>query len=361
LLIVTELVLRWRILRGVEEARDHVVEKSYLPAAFKANYSGVFWGIPFRTNRYGFRDEPDFPKEPAEDETRVLSLGDSIGFGLGVQADEHYTKVLQRELMKRSSKPVRVINAGGQGYSPSGYYVYLRHEGLSFQPDLVLVETELCNDITDEALLTWAESSEHGYLNKVVGGRYRVSWDGNLLGTYSLAGWHLEATYTYTLLVRRILNLLFRISPPEPWKSRPEASIYYTLGFDRYVLDETTLEMGRRRLGAALKGAAKLLEDRRIPLVVLLMPSRYLYEQSGAYSQLAQALFQGGLASTREAGLVTFDISRPIAQSGGAALFFDFAHLTAAGNEAVGRYLAQNLAHITEGDDGSLEGLREAP
>ena len=114
-------------------------------------------------------------------------MGDSIGVGLGIEPFHHYTKVLERDLNRQRTHPsYRVINAGGQGYSPSSYYVYLKYEGLRFQPRMVVVEIEMCNDITDEALLNWDfQEGDRTRPHRVRGGRYVVGWDGNLLTTCS--------------------------------------------------------------------------------------------------------------------------------------------------------------------------------
>ena len=92
--ITAELLLRWSSVRNATEKLDHVEETEYTPIRFKGNYQGSLWGIDFRTNRFGFRDEPEFPIEPEAGEYRILSLGDSIGFGLGIPSEKHYTKVL---------------------------------------------------------------------------------------------------------------------------------------------------------------------------------------------------------------------------------------------------------------------------
>ncbi len=93
ILAIAEVCLRYATLTGVEESRDHVMATATTPVTFRHNADGLVWGIPFRTNNLGFRDEPDIVGPPVSGELRVLSLGDSIGFGLGIAAQDHYTKV----------------------------------------------------------------------------------------------------------------------------------------------------------------------------------------------------------------------------------------------------------------------------
>ena len=86
------------VIGEAPEKRDHVVETSYMPVKFKGDYEGLFLGVPFSTNRYGFRSDADFSKTPPPKEYRILSLGDSIGFGIGIAHSAHYTQVLQKHL-----------------------------------------------------------------------------------------------------------------------------------------------------------------------------------------------------------------------------------------------------------------------
>ena len=142
-----ELPLRYWVLKDSTESRDHVHETSYMPVKFKGNYSGTFWGVPFKTNQYGFRDEPDFPKTPEPGEYRILSLGDSIGFGYcnesRVIAIEHtFSSVLEDELNRSglgSYDRVEVLNLSVSGYDTLQEVEFLKEKGLAYGPDVVLI------------------------------------------------------------------------------------------------------------------------------------------------------------------------------------------------------------------------------
>lgn len=357
---VSELLLRWLYVSSAIEKLDHVEETAYTPIRFKGGYRGSLWGIPFHTNRFGFRDEEEFSTEPPPGEYRILSLGDSIGFGLGIPSADHYTKVLERKL--NGSKPgrtFRVINAGGQGYCPSGYFAYLNNEGLELKPDLVIIETELCNDTTDEALVEWGDLDDRGYLEEIKGGRYVVSWDGRQLGTYATGNCFLEKTYLYTDLVRRILNLSRRISPKEPWNTRPGARVYYSLGFDQFLLDPQRLEKGDRQLFAALSGTVDLLRSNGIDCLIMIMPSRYLYQEAYDYTAMASSIYRDALDSAAKHDLPFMDMYDTIEKNGGEELFLDFAHLTSEGNRAVGLELYNRISGLMQDEQPDPEGARE--
>lgn len=105
--------------------------------------------VEYRMNSLGFRDE-EFAREKPAGEWRVLALGDSFTFGLGVQQPDLWTEVLQRRLAAERGGPVQVINGGfACGHYPPQYVPWLADAGLSLQPDVVIVG--LClNDLGTE-------------------------------------------------------------------------------------------------------------------------------------------------------------------------------------------------------------------
>lgn len=346
-LVGAELLIRHSVLSSSTERRDHVYERPYLPVKIKPHYEGVFWKVPFKTNNYGFRDEPDMTAADPPGTFRILSLGDSIGFGLGIPASDHYTKVLQRHLNAGGkSVDFHVVNAAGQGYSPSGYYVFMTHEGRELQFDMMIVDIEMCTVVTNEAMLYWATDPAHPDVpDRVVGGRYVVGWDGNMLATCATDDHFYEKTYVYTDFLRRWLTLMFRIAPTEPFAhERRDGVTYYNLGFDKYELDNERIAGGWRKAFGALKGLQELCEERHVPFRVLIMPSRYMFEPKGGKRRaFATDLMQRGVARAAKEGLHFIDFTQPVAQGGGTDLYYDFAHMTAQGNKVVGDALFESV------------------
>ncbi len=348
-LVSAELLIQWSVFRSSTERRDHVWEPEYMPIKFKSNYKGVFWKVPFRTNKYGFRDEPDFDLKPAPGTFRIISHGDSIGFGLGIPASAHYTKVIERELNssarnRNSGWHYDVVNAAGQGYSPSGYYAYMLNEGQQLGMNMMIVDMEMCTAPSNEALLYWEKSPNKP--PRLRGGRYVVGWDGNMLATCSLGGYFFEKTYLYTDLLHRTLNLMQRISPSEPFAHQGETGVsYYNLGFDQYVLTEKRLKTGWDNVFYSLKGLQEICRKRKIPFLLLIFPSQYMFDEAtGPWHSYATQLMQRGVARAKQEGLVFLDLTEPVRKGGGKDLYFDFAHMTAEGNRVVGEAIFKRLA-----------------
>lgn len=112
-------------------------------------------------NERGLRDRPILPK--AEGEYRILALGDSVTFGLGVDQDKTFAVRLESLLRGRLHRPVRVINSGVGGYNTVQELSYFKQEGANLQPDLVLL-TYVPNDIEEKRRPydPWSKNSMRG-------------------------------------------------------------------------------------------------------------------------------------------------------------------------------------------------------
>ena len=129
-------------------------KSEYLPWQLKPFASDIHtsqfgeFKVNITINSQGMRDyEHKIAKNGAE---RILALGDSFTYGYGVELNETYSKVLESELKKGAKQQYEVLNAGyASGYSPDTYLLYLKKEGIKFQPDIILVGFTIGNDVTD--------------------------------------------------------------------------------------------------------------------------------------------------------------------------------------------------------------------
>ncbi len=91
--------------------------------------------IDFRLNtRDGLRNRPI---SPVKESYRILALGDSCTFGLGVNDDETWPAQLETLLAAEEFKP-EIINTGVPGYTVFQGKQFLSGRGLSLQPDMVV-------------------------------------------------------------------------------------------------------------------------------------------------------------------------------------------------------------------------------
>jgi lysophospholipase L1-like esterase len=93
-------------------------------------------GTPL-TNSRGFRG-PELEAK-ADDEFRILSIGESSTFARRLADEETYSRLLEKDLAQVDGKTVRVVNAGAPSYTLYQGVELLRRRGLALEPDGVLV------------------------------------------------------------------------------------------------------------------------------------------------------------------------------------------------------------------------------
>lgn len=107
-----------------------------------------YWGERVKINSHGMRGPERGPEKPAG-VRRVLVLGDSVVFGLGLEDDaETLPALLEQELCRRNEFVVECLDAAVCGWSPWQQQRFLEREGERWQPDLVLLSFVL-NDVTE--------------------------------------------------------------------------------------------------------------------------------------------------------------------------------------------------------------------
>lgn len=148
--IVPESTWKTAISRGPDRhilfRQDRNIGWVHAPNA-SMNWTGSGeYNVDVQINSLGLRDrERTYAKPPGT--FRVLVLGDSFVEAIQVPLEQTFAARLETCLAGRSSQPVEVINAGVAGYGPGEALLYFTHEGVKFQPDLVLLAIFIGNDI----------------------------------------------------------------------------------------------------------------------------------------------------------------------------------------------------------------------
>lgn len=100
-------------------------------------------------NAEGFRTQEFLPK--VSNEVRVVTVGDSTTFGIGVAEDDTYSRVLERMLNREAhdGRVFRVFNLGIGGYGPAEYYLVVKRYLSILKPDVVVIAFFTGNDLQD--------------------------------------------------------------------------------------------------------------------------------------------------------------------------------------------------------------------
>lgn len=106
---------------------------------------GIHAGVPVAFNSLGLRDAERSP-QPAPGTIRILALGDSVAFGMGVPQEQTYARQAEILLSEASGAPVEVLNMGMPGYNTLHQLAQLREFGLALAPNIVVLGF-LYNDV----------------------------------------------------------------------------------------------------------------------------------------------------------------------------------------------------------------------
>jgi lysophospholipase L1-like esterase len=214
-----------------------------------------------RENSRGYRDfERSLERSPGA--RRLLSLGDSFAWGVGVELEDAYPLRLERALTRRRAERWEVVNLAKPGMNTVDHLALLEKEGLDYAPDAVLLGYVL-NDSED------AGSAEVRRAVEWAAPRYAPAllWDRSAL--YRFVGTRLWATSQNR---RRVA------------------------GFRSMYADEAP---GWRAGRQALRDMGALCRERGIPLLVAIFPllgnpldERYPF--SDIHARVAQAAAEAG-------------------------------------------------------------------
>ena len=100
-------------------------------------------GFRVKTNDDGFREDKNYALVKDKDTYRIFVLGDSVSFGLGVNADETFPKILEKKLNQNSEslgyKKFEVINASVPAYHLLFYRNIYYRKVRKYHPDFLII------------------------------------------------------------------------------------------------------------------------------------------------------------------------------------------------------------------------------
>ncbi len=198
------------VLRDLSTGRDLVPTREFF--------------VSYRINGLGFRG-PDYTIPAPPGTFRILALGDSIAFGMGVHEQDTFAAQLESRLnaaagARGQTMRYEVVNAGVTGYSTRDERVSYERFSSAYMPQVVLLAMVFNDD------LSYAQEAGLGYVSTSAE-PYGLS---NLFARLRKLPQR-ERTYDYASCVRELLRLneacrqrgaklavvIFRQNSSEPW------------------------------------------------------------------------------------------------------------------------------------------------
>ena len=144
-LLVSECSLRVVEPRYLDRTKGATVYSEDYGWKLRRGFRGPFHGVFTTVNEQGYRG-PAHPASPQAGRTRVVMLGDSITFGVGVSDAETFSALLEA----RSAR-FDVINLAVEGYGTDQELIRLEREGLAYRPAVVVLNFCVANDLVNNA------------------------------------------------------------------------------------------------------------------------------------------------------------------------------------------------------------------
>jgi hypothetical protein len=177
LFVLLELVGRIADPLGIsyypETARylDTLVREEPIGYHNRPGLTGRYWGKMVEINSLGLRDR-ELPLEPPADEFRILVMGDSFPFGIGVDNDQAIPRRLEEIANAKAKGPphYRAINMGVPSYNTEQELIQFKQLGRKLHPKLVVLLFS-SNDIEPKM---WVLNKRSSFLTDVGQRSYAV-------------------------------------------------------------------------------------------------------------------------------------------------------------------------------------------
>lgn len=281
-----------------------------LAAGFKGTYAQPEFSIAVDTNSLGMRDKEH---DLTADGYRILALGDSISFGIGVELKDAYLSLLEEMLNARNKGKFLILKAGIPGYSTYNEKIFLQNKGLGYRPDVVMIQF-WWDDLGVDRL---TYQTEAGFLVTR-----------KIASTVQLRAF-LNSHFRSYALLRRIFTAIFH-------RALFKSSIGDSAVDQAAVNEKCVLTLKE------FKEIGKICNQHQVKCLFVLIPSREcIYDfnpQKRAWGQLCALL--------KDNGIVFVDLAPAMERAihSGEKIFYAIdPHLTKAGNKVVAQELSDYL------------------
>ncbi len=280
--------------------------------------------IRYRLNSLGYRDVERTPMSATSPSRRLVILGDSVSFGLGVGQEQIYPARLERELAARFRPPYEVVNLAIFAYHTLDELAAFEDEGHAFRPEVTVLQF-YWNDLT----LRFDASPESTVpIEPPLRARVTAAWNQTVYRSALYRRLHQLAAGTSFRLLHDLRRERFPESLNED-EIRADAEYLAANPDDASI--ETFVAIERVQRAVAASGSKFL---------VLLSPDEV---------QLFRSDYDAATERVRDfldsRGIVYLDPLPALrARNDRARLFLDGVHYSSRGHEVVARLLAADLA-----------------
>jgi len=247
---------------------------------------------------------------PSPDVYRIITYGDSVTMGYGLEMNETWPFFLEQKLKNKTKLPVEVLNYGGNGNSPVQYAVHMPLHLKSLKPNLVILEVEWLNDLADDASYWWMLFDQNGLPWLHSGGRYKSLFESEslFLSNVGFSGMWFERTILYTLLSRAVGRYL---GAHAHLSKKIDGLDYYffSLDYDEFLINEKSIEANLQGTFKILKSLGELAKQNQTEFLLHLVPAKFVYEKNSPYSAYSDKIFQ---KSVQLAKITHLNTSRPM-------------------------------------------------
>ncbi len=341
---------------AVKKSSGDFQYSSFAPFTLRPNIKrGLFY-----TNSLGYRSK-EFSKEKPQGIYRILFLGDSFVSSIEEDNEKAPPQVVER-ILNVNQKKYEVINAGfHDGYSPDSYYAYLKTEGLSLKPDMVIMGVYLQNDVGDIKTNIWDKLDEKGLPIKVVSDWRRIDSQGRQFDGYPNFRYrfsYLKESHLWILIASWLeKNKYDWVYPKKDIARVVELAKWFDLTYSNCIFQPECFPVFSsdfQKTLTVLKGTADLLKEQNVKLAITFFPSKFqlgLLGEPRVGGDEAFILQNTIMNYFRDNNLLAdfIDLTTDFSVLNTADYYLTWdTHFNTAGNERAGQIIAQKVKEMVK-------------